>query len=171
MSRRTVHVEGLKELDAALGQLAKEFSPRYAKTAMTRTLMKAGKPIQERAQALAPARDPGAPVKTYRRGGVEAVRRPGTLKALVQISTRLTRRQARAARRAGKDTAEVYIGTRDRIASLEEFGTARSKAQPFLRPAWENGKMRALQTIAAELGAEIKAAAARAAKRTRRAKR
>lgn len=162
--KATFHIEGLRELDAALGELPKA----TARNVCVRILLKAGKPIQEAAQAAAPVRPQDAPEKHFSVGGVEKERRIGTLRALVQIGARLTKRQAREVRKAGKDFAEVYIGTRDPIGRLEEFGTAQAPAQPFLRPAWEGGKMQALDVIAKELGASIEAAAQRLARKAAR---
>lgn len=154
-------MEGLRELDQALGELPKA----TAKNVLVRTLLAAGRPMQQQAQALAPARPAGAPQKTYVKSGAVRVRRPGTLKALVQIGTRLTPRQARAARQDGKDFAEVYVGTRDPIARLDEFGTADAPAHPFLRPAFEANKHQALETIRTVLGGEIEKAVQRLARK------
>jgi HK97 gp10 family phage protein len=156
-----VTVEGLADLDAALGQLTKAAGFK----AMRQTLLKAGAPIQEQAQADAPERPANAPDVTYRANGVERRRRPGTLKVLVQIGTRLTRNQSRLARADGKNTVEVYVGTRDPVGRLREQGTAQAPPSPFLRPAWEAHKEGALETIKTELAVEIQAAAERAGKR------
>lgn len=157
----TVKVEGLKDLDAALGELPKS----TAKATLRRVLMKAGAPIQEMAERLAPVRAEGGGEHTYKVNGETRVRRRGTTRALVQIGTRLTRRQASAARKAGKMFQEVYIGTRDRIARLVEYGTHEARAHPFLRPAWEAHKAEALHIISEELGAEIEKSAARLARK------
>jgi HK97 gp10 family phage protein len=159
-----VRVDGLRELEKALLELA----PSVGKGVMRRTLLKAGAPIQEQAQQLAPERDPDAPVITYKRNGKEVIRRPGTMKALVQMGTRLTKRQAATAKREGKSSVEVYVGTRDRMARLQEFGTSDTPAQPFMRPAWDANKDGAVEIIRTEMGGEIQKAAARAARKTAR---
>jgi len=164
MAKTSFKIEGLRELDEALGELPKA----VARGAAVRTLMKAGKPIQEAAQAAAPHRPSTAPEKHFRQNGADRVRRPGTLQILVQIGPRLTKRQARGVRAEGKNFAEVYIGTRDPAGRLVERGTSHSAPNPFLRNAWEGGKMAALEVIKTELWLQIDAAAQRLAKRTAR---
>lgn len=157
-------VEGLKDLDAALGELGKSAGTAV----LRRVLKKAAQPIYETAKALAPERAADAPKAYFKRDGKEVERRPGTLHALVQAGTRLSRRQASAARREGKNSAEYYVGTRDRVGRLVEFGTSRTPAHPFLRPAWDQHAPDALGIIREELGGEIEKAAQRAAKKAAR---
>ncbi len=157
----TFKVEGLKELDRALGQLPKAVAAR----AMTSALIDAAKPIQEAAQAAAPVgTEPGGRYYT-RKSGERILRQRGTLKALVQIGTRLTQRQRRAARRAGKNFSEIYIGTRDRVGLLVEFGTRKVAPNPFLRNAWDSGKGALLDKIKDLLWQRLSAAAKRQARR------
>lgn len=173
----TVKVEGLRELEAALSQLPKA----VAKATLVRVLKKAAEPIREAAERAAPVRDPGAPDKYY--GGAKVgkghtrpegqrgkLRRTGTDKALWQAGTRLTRRQAGNARKEGKDFAEYYVGSRDPIARLLEYGTANAAPHPMIRPAWASNKDRALETIKEELGGEIAKSAQRLAKRAAKGK-
>jgi HK97 gp10 family phage protein len=173
MAKQIVKVEGLRQLEAALAELPKA----TGKAVLRRVLKAAAAPIYEDAKGRAPSRDAdAAPVyyggakvgKGKRRSESErgTLRRPGTDEALVQSGTRLTRNQARLARKEGKDAAEHYVGSRDPIARLLEFGTANTSAQPVFRPAWDAHKGKALDIIATELGAEIGKAAARIAKKT-----
>lgn len=157
----TVRVEGLRELDAALGQLP----PSVGKAVLRRVLKQAAVPIYEYAHERAPMRPAGAPKVTYMKGGQERIRRPGTLKVLVQSGTRLTRRQAAMVRKEGKWDAEHYVGTRDPIGRLIEFGTAHSPAEPFMRPAWDYGAPIALKLIGDKLGEGIDKAAKRVARK------
>jgi len=155
-------VSGFKELDKVLGQLPKA----TAKKALERVLLKAAAPMQETAQGLAARRDPGASVRTFKvPGGGKKVRKVGTLETLTQIGTRLTKRQARMTRKEGKDFAEVYVGTRDKIGLLIEDGTKDTAPQPFMRPAWDQHKQEALTSIQQGMGEEVMAAAARVARR------
>lgn len=155
----------LEGVAAALGQIK---SRATARNVCIRVLTKAGRPIQQRAQADAPARPADAPPVYYRRGGVRVLRRPGTDKALVQIGTQLTPRQAAQARKAGKGFAVVYIGTRDPVARLIHNGTSKTPADPFLLLAWEGGKEQAFETVATEIWGEIAKAAAREARKAAR---
>lgn len=77
----------------------------------------------------------------------------------MQIGTRLTKRQAAGQRKLGKSEVEIHIGTRDRLANITEMHS------PYMRPAWDKNKNRALETIKSDLGTEIDKAARRVAKR------
>lgn len=176
MPKTIVKVSGLRELEAALSELPKS----VGKAVLRRVLAKAAAPIEATADRLAPSRDSGDSPKYYG-GKVQVVdgrrrrvggklRRIGTGEALVQAGIRLTKSQARKARKAGKSTVEYYVGTRDPAAKFYEYGTANAPAQPFLRPAWDRHKGEALDIIKDELGREIETAAARVAKRRPKAK-
>jgi HK97 gp10 family phage protein len=154
-------LKGAKELEAALMELPK----RIGKAAVRRALLKAGGPIAEDAKARVAVLS-------------------GDLKRRIAISTQLSRRQRRSrARGAVKGRVEVFIGTGPaRHAHLVEFGTAprrhkRGKsigaapARPFMRPAWEAGKNRALDVFGRLLWIEIEKAAKRLARKQAKANR
>ena len=76
----------------------------------------------------------------------------------------ITNRKKRARRR--RDLAERVIGFRSptsRIAHLVEFGTAHSKAQPFMRPAVDARGTDAVKLIGERLARAIEKAAQREA--------
>lgn len=151
MAKTTVTVGGLRELDAALGQLPKA----TGKAVLRRTLKKAGQPIAEDATAKAP-------------------RLTGALQISIGVGTKLTRRQSKLHRKMFKDdkaSAEVFVGAGGLAqATQTEFGNEHQAAEPYMRPAWDGNKDRALDTIKSELGAEIMKAAQRLAKRAARGK-
>lgn len=166
----TVKVDGLRELDAALGELSKA----SARSVLHRVLRRAAEPIAEKARQLAPD-DPatGAPdlrtsiaVSSKLRNPVgkaefAAVMRAGGSKAEARAALR-------EARRAGSTSfAEMHVGPSQGGGHgvLQEFGTVHHAAQPFMRPAWEAHKEQALDIIKRDLGDEIDKAAKRAAKR------
>jgi HK97 gp10 family phage protein len=163
--RTVVRVEGFRELDKALGQLPES----TARNTLRRVLKKAAEPIHIQAKSLAPVRDASDPDVYYGPADNRRLRLRGTTKFLVQSGTRLTKRQARAVRKAGKYFAEHYVGTRDRVAQLVEYGTSESRAQPFMRPAWDANKMKALEIIKSELGEEIQKSATRLARKRAKA--
>jgi HK97 gp10 family phage protein len=149
----TVKVAGLRELDAALGELPKA----TAKAVLRRVGIKALQPVAERARELAPD-DPET-------GGND-------LRSSIGVGARLSPRQAKLNRKAirtgeaEKYFQEVYAGAGPvPHAHLQEFGTAHHAPQPFLRPAWESGKAGVLETVKTELGGEIDKAAKRVAAR------
>lgn len=84
------------------------------------------------------------------------------------VGTKLTRRQARDARKEGKSFAEVYVGTADPAGQQQEFGNVNHPAQPSGRPAWAATQDEFLEGLGADLGAEIDKAAARLARKAAR---
>lgn len=149
MAKKTVVVEGLRELDAALGDLPKA----TGKSVLRRVLKKAGKPIADAAAAKAPVLS-------------------GNLQISIGVSTKLTRRQSRIHRQMFKDdraSVEMFVGAGGLAqATQQEFGNERHGPQPFMRPAWDGNKDRALEIIKTDLGDEIMKAAKRLARKAAR---
>jgi HK97 gp10 family phage protein len=141
----TIKVEGLKQLDQALG----EFSKSLAKNVLIRVLRKAAVPIQKAAQLMAP-------------------KRTGRLRRSIVISTRLSRREGK--RYKPESFAEVYIGPHGGIPyeTFVEFGTDDTEAEPFMRPAWHQEGRNALEIVRNELADEIDKARVRALEKTKR---
>lgn len=145
--KTTIRVDGLKELDAALGQLPKA----TAKGVLRRVGRKALEPMAETARQLAPD-DPDTS--------------QDDLKASITVGTQLNARQKKLAKRdQGKALVTVYMGTADVAGVPQEFGTVNHPPQPFMRPAYERHKMQAIETVRDELGGEIERTVQRAAKR------
>lgn len=143
MARETFKLTGGRELEAALAK----FSKPMAKAIARRALKRAADPILGVYQAL-------TTIKT------------GNLEQSEMIGTKLTRRQARLARRLGKSDVELHIGTSDPAGVQEEFGNAHQSPHPSLRPAWdEEGGQKAVDRIADELRGEIMKTAARVARK------
>ena len=146
-------IEGLKELDKALGQL-----PRATgKNVLRRVARKALKPII-------------ADTKTKVRVD------KGELRDSFAVSTKLSRRQAAIHKklvRGDKSSIEMFAGAGAHVrvpqAITEEFGTVKQGPHPSLRPAWDAGKMRVLNDIKKDLWFEIKKAADRVARKKARA--
>lgn len=146
---RSVHVAGLRELDAMLGDLPKA----TAKGVLRRVGLKALQPVAAAANAAAPD-DPNT---------------PGGLSTSFVVGTKLTPRQARLARKQeGKSFVEVYAGTSDPAGVQQEFGNVNHGPQPALRPAWDSEKDGVLDAVGKDLGAEITATVARRANRAAR---
>lgn len=142
MAKVTVKIEGLRELDAALGKLPRS----TAKGVLRRVLMEAGEPIARTARGLAPRDE----LHLYED---------------IDVGTKLTRRQAGLHKKQdGKAFQEVFVGTKDPAGVQQEFGNHRHPPQPFLRPAWDQTKTQTLDLIANSLWGEIEKTAARVAK-------
>lgn len=135
-----VRVEGLRELDRALGELPKA----TGRNVLRRTGVKALEPMAEAARTQAP---------------VEF----GDLKDSIAVSTRAPRRHRRAS------TVEVYMGPGPHPQAItQEFGTFFHPAQPFMRPAWDGGKTELLESVKSDLAEEIGKAAQRLARKAAR---
>ena len=148
---RLVKIEGLRELDAALTDLVNGVGGSRAtgKNVLKRTLIAAARPIEEAAAANAPVLS-------------------GSLQRDVKTGTRLTRRQSRAVRRAGKSTVEVHVGVADPAGMQTEFGNEHQAAEPWFRPAWDGEQHNALNIVTTTLGSEIEKTRQRAARKAAR---
>lgn len=147
----TVKLEGLRELDAAIGALAEEYGKASGKAVLRRVATKALQPMTETTRQLAPD-DPAT-------GGND-------LKASYVVGTRLNKRQAAMVRKdQNKSTVTVYMGTNDPAGMQQEFGNVNHGPQPHIRPAFDQHKEGAIKIVADELGPEIEKTAARLAKR------
>lgn len=137
-----VKLEGGKELARALEELPKT----TARNTLDRGLKKVAKPVQTVWKSLAP-KDEGHYAES------------------IIVGKRLTRPQARDAKREGKHFAEIHVGTADPAGMQQEFGNINHPAQPSGRPAWDATKDNALKDFGTELGKEIEKSAARLAKK------
>lgn len=142
----TVKVEGLKDLENALKQLPQA----NAKAVLRRTLKEAGEPIAKSARAKAPKFEMH-------------------LSESIDVGTKLSRRQAGLHKK--QSPVEMFVGPGpDPAAHLDEFGSVHGPAQPFMRPAWDENKDKALDTIANLTWVEIEKTAARLAKKAAKGK-
>lgn len=168
-----VQVSGLAALDRALAELPKA----TARNVLKRTLEKAAVPIVDEAKRL-------VPVNTGKlRDSIEASpkikNKVGSSEFASAMRAGLGKDAAvsalRSARRAAKGQgsfAEIFVGPARgkgaiRYAHIMEFGSVKDAPQPYMRPAWDATKRRALDIIKAELGNEI----IKTARRLGRAKR
>ncbi|CZT36139.1 HK97 gp10 family phage protein [Rhizobium sp. 9140] len=148
MAKVTIKIEGLKELDRALGQLPKS----TGKAVLRKVLKDAGEPVAQAARA-------NAPKLTLH------------LTETTDVGTKLTRRQASLHKKQAKDDrafSEVFIGTSDPAGMQDEFGNEHQAAEPWLRPAWDGKKEATLDHIKNALWGEIERAAGRLARRAGR---
>lgn len=130
----TMHMEGMKELQAALRALP----DTTAKAVMRRTLKKVAQPIIETAQQLAPEHD-------------------GRLKDSIAISTKLSKSQRRSFRKENVHDVVVFVGAGPLPqAHLQEYGTVNHPAQPFMRPAWDKHKIEVFENVKRETWDDIR---------------
>jgi HK97 gp10 family phage protein len=151
MAKSTYTVDGLRDLDAALGNLPKA----TGKNVLRRTLRKAAAPIVEEAADK-------VPVLT------------GALQISIGVGTKLTKRQSKLHRKMFKDdraSVEMFVGAGGLAqATQAEFGNEHQAAEPYMRPAWDGNKDKALDIIVNELADEIARAARRLAKKAAKGK-
>jgi HK97 gp10 family phage protein len=148
MATITVKIEGLKELDAALGQLTKA----TAKGVLRRVLQDAGEITAQAARGMAPIDE-------------------HHLYESIDVGTQLSDAQkSQHKEQGGKAFQEMFVGTNNPAGTQQEFGNSRHGAQPFMRPAWDSTKGPVLERISNNLWAEISKAAARASRRSMRFK-
>jgi HK97 gp10 family phage protein len=148
MAIKTFKIEGLKELDDALGELKKA----TAANVMRRTLIEAGEPTVRAAKALAPYQF-------------------GHLQKSISIGPASPSKMTSTGRSAydKKSTVEVIIEAGPDPQSItQEFGTVHHRPKPYMRPAWAATDKQVLNSIKAELWEQIRKAAERAAKKTAR---
>lgn len=171
-----VKIDGLKELDAALGELSKG----AARGVLRRTLLRAGEPMRAAAERNAPE-ETGALKRSIiltskidnRAGKSEyaAVMKAGGSKGQAVQALRDARRE----QGIGNSFAEVYMGPakagkRGSIkAMVQEFGSVKQQPQPYMRPAFDSEAQNVLNGIKGELTAEIDKAVQRARRRALKA--
>ena len=144
--RTTYKIEGLAQLDEALGDLRKA----TAKAVLRRVGKAALEPMADAAERL-------APVLT------------GQLRDSITTGQKLAKRQASLAKKdPPEDFITVFMGPNNPAAVPQEFGTFDQKAQPFMRPAFEAEAeatiMRVRDLMGPEIDKTVKRAAARALK-------
>lgn len=136
----TVKIEGLKELDVALGELGKA----TGRNVLRRVGIMRLEPMAEEMRRLAPVDS-------------------GDLKDGITVTTKRPKGQRKSSE------VEVYAGPgRHPQAHLREFGGDGNPPQPYVRPAWDGGKTKLLDGIKDDLWSEIEKAAARKAKKAAR---
>ena len=138
-------MEGLAELTKNLQYLPKT----TAKNTIRRVLKERAKPVQEAWQQRTP-------------------KLTGDLERSIVVGTKLTRRQAREAKKDGTYFSEIHIGTADPAGVQTEFGNEHQPAHPAGRPAWEATQDAVLIGIGEDFEKAIVKSLARIAKKAGR---
>lgn len=124
-------VQGMEDLHAAFSALPKATGKA--------ALRAAGKDALEPMRAAAAA---GAPEDT------------GQLEKRVIISPKSRSGKARGRKAEGPQAITLYMGPDRKVTirgQMQEFGTFKEPAQPFMRPAWDAHADSALESIGANL--------------------
>ena len=168
--KTTVRVDGLRDLDRALGELSK----RTAKSVTRRTLVTALEPMADAARQSAPTRYfdlvRSITVTTKAPKGGDA----GRAAFAEVLRGGGSREEARAALKAAKNGgafAQAFMGPgRHPQAIFQEFGTGHHPPHAYMRPAFDAEKAGTVERVKAELRKAIDKAVARAARRAARKK-
>lgn len=86
---------------------------------------------------------------------------PWDLKSSIAVSRRQRSGRARRDRDLGQYGARAYMGPTKfgyPQAIMDEFGTIKMSARPYMRPAWESGKYGALEILKAGFADHVFAA-------------
>lgn len=131
----TTKIEGLDELEKQLLELGLEVGIKTLRSA----LMATAAPLRKEMKRLAPETptDEGPRMRRSRSRGVVEIR-PGFLKYRIRARSAV-RRSGRSSRYlSGNQVALVRVGAFTPYAGFVEYGTSRTRAQPFIRPAAQN---------------------------------
>lgn len=139
MAKIDIQIEGLRELGEAMSGLSDDIVRR-----VSRASVNAGaQVIKKRAQSLAPV----ATGNLRKNIIVRRQRRP---------SDRLTEEYIVTVRKGRLTDKQSASGLRDAYyARFVEFGTVKTAARPFLRPAYDAGKGEASEAMVAKLRQRI----------------
>jgi HK97 gp10 family phage protein len=146
--RVTVKTKGFKELEKIL---ADKLPQATARNVLRRVAKGALEPMADTAARLAPEDE-------------------GRLAFSIDVSEGRTRRaKTNFLRIRG---VQMAMGPASGLATLQyatfvEFGTIDTPAQPYMRPAWETGKMDALEYVQDNLWREVQAAVGRVQRKGR----
>jgi HK97 gp10 family phage protein len=144
--KTTVKVEGLKEIEAALGQFTVAKRRAIGRVA----LQNAGEITAKAARALVPVDS-------------------GGLRESIDVSGSLSKGQK--GQHGKQADQERFIGPDSRPQGhLREFGGDGNPPQPFMRPAWDETKDQVLQRIGDELIVGIEKAVQQSARRAAKRK-
>ena len=132
-----IKLQGMREIEKKLGQL----KSATAKNKARKILKEAGEPVARMARALAP---------------IDL----GELRESIDVSPHLNRSQRKKNRKGSFADVEMHIGPSGvPQAILQEFGTYKEPAQPFMMPAWKANDMKTLDLIGAKLWASVQSKA------------
>lgn len=157
----TAKVSGLKELQKAL----KAMPEAAKKPILSRALTKAAKPIETEGEMKAPwlTGDLAISVQTVIR---DNLRNKDAVLAVIGPAMTEYRQLKKPVPyvkgpKRGKMRTNQVGGTPGVYGYFVEFGTGDTPAQPFMRPAFEGNKGKALGIIKSELTAEVSKVAAK----------
>lgn len=133
-----MHVSGLRELDKAMEDLDLDIRKRAARAAGKRAM----EPILKRAQALVPV-DQGHLKETIKLSSTQNIKSLRKERKGAFLRTRVATGRTRRTPKGGYQALQV------------EFGTSKSRAQPFMRPAIMGAEKRTIIRFKHSLKASV----------------
>ena len=168
-TKSSFKIEGLKELEKALQSLSKATQGNVLK----RAVAEPAADFAEAAAEIAPKSDKPVLSREIKVSKPKIIN-PGKAAFAAAMKGGATRAEAAAAARSANRSAGgsgksvvTHVGPTKRAfhGSLQEFGTAHHRAQPFMRPTWDRMGRQMIDQVKEVLAREIKKAADRAAKK------
>lgn len=161
-----IDISGLKQMEKALLDIAKEVGAKKATGMMTSAIKQGAIKYQQGMQRNAPESDIVRMVKTKQGQKVEV--RPGFLKSRIKVKAS-TNRQGRETRRFGKGVVSlVRVGVFKVPYIVQvEYGTTNQKADPFIRQAFKKRTNQVVVVINRGLAKRINLAQRRIAKKNK----
>lgn len=156
-----VKLEGFSELEATLLQLSGEISSRGENLEFRRILTKSAeaamRPVEESAYALAP----------YDANRPSSKNGQPHLKNTVRLDARIPTDKDRQSHYVSEsDAAIAVVSVKKSAVSLsQEFGNARTSAQPYLRVSLERNRTKVVDILKSEMEARMGAFIQRLAKK------
>jgi HK97 gp10 family phage protein len=146
----SIKLEGIGDVDKALKALEEEFGDKMARSkVLIPAVREALKPVLAEAKANAP-KDTGDLMKSLVIEARRPTRRDKRSKYVTQTDTVI----AAVTTASGKKLAKMGIKS-DARAIAQEFGTASTPAQPYLRTALESNAQTTVNSLASILARRI----------------
>lgn len=169
----TMKISGLDKLQDALQELPKATQ----RAVLLRVLKRAGQPIADAAKGF--ARDDTGELRNSIQVSTNQINSAGKAEFAAAMRSGLGQEAAvkalRGARRAasgGGSSAQIFVGPTNAKTKknaikriVNEYGSVKMPAQPYMRPAYDGHKDQALSIIRTDMMDEIQRTAARVAKR------
>lgn len=135
-----IELQGMKELEQELFKLKGSTAKSNTRAAMKEAIEPAARLARSKAPIL-----------------------EGELQESIEVTSRVAPRQAQ------KSDLEMYMGPgRNPQAVIQEFGSYKEPAQPYMRPAWDAEKMNTLDRFGVLLWERVSKAVARAERKAAR---
>lgn len=162
-----IDIDGLKQVESVLLELGKEVGAKAATGILTMSLRAGAELFENYMIKAAPESNYARLVKTKKGAKVEV--RPGFLKSRISVKAS-TNTKGKQTRKFGKNVVSVVTVGPRRVPYVVavEYGTRRTRANPFIRNTFSKHKNSAIHTVNQALTKKISAAQRKIAKKYQR---